>query len=63
MQIELSSAEVTLAWNTDGFWYPVHAEMTVTEENTELSMLKRLIESELGIPIAEQIWRAENESD
>ncbi len=63
MQIELLSAEVTLAWNTDGFWYPVHAEMTVTEENTELYMLKRLIESELGIPIAEQIWRAENESD
>ena len=41
MQIELSSAEVTLAWNTDGFWYPVHAEMTVTEENTELSIIER----------------------
>ena len=57
-RIGLSDAVVTLAWNTDGYWYPVHAEMTVSACDADLSSLKRLIERDLGIPISEQIWRS-----
>lgn len=62
MHIELSNAVVTLAWNTDGYWYPIHAEMTVTDADESMSELMMLIESELGIPVSEQVWRSEDES-
>ena len=57
-RIDLSDAVVTLAWNTDGYWYPVHAEMTVSACDADLSSLKRLIERDLGISSSEQIWRS-----
>lgn len=63
MQIELSDVSVALEWNTDGYWYPVHAEISVMNKNADLAPLKRMIESELGIPIAEQIWRGEDQSN
>lgn len=60
MQIELTEVEVSLAWNTEGYWYPVHAEITAADSSEDLAALKRLIESELGIPIGEQIWQFKN---
>ena len=61
MQIELSDAQVVLAWNTEGFWYPVHAEITVLDQNQDVSFLKQLLENELGIPEDEQVWRLDDE--
>ena len=61
LQIRLSDVTVTASWNTDGFWYPVRAEMVVTDQDADLTPLKRLLESELGIPPAEQIWRLVDE--
>ena len=55
--IDLSNVIVTVAWNTDGYWYPVHAEMTVRESADDVDSLKRLIENELGVPIEEQVWK------
>ena len=60
MRIDISEVVVTLAWNTDGYWYPVHAELQVNCSCTLLSDLKRMIESELGIPIREQVWRGDD---
>lgn len=56
-EIGLSDVIVTAAWNTEGYWYPVHAEMTVYESAGDVDRLKRLIEKELGVPIDEQVWQ------
>lgn len=61
MQIALSDVQVALEWNVEGFWYPVHAEITVQDQNADLSLLKRLLESELGISEDEQVWRLDHE--
>ena len=61
MQIELSDVQIVLEWNTDGYWYPIHTEITVLNQNGNLPLLKRLLESEFGIPIDEQVWRMDDE--
>ena len=61
MQIELSDVQIVLEWNTDGYWYPIHTEITVLNQNENLPLLKRLLESEFGIPIDEQVWRMDDE--
>ena len=60
MQIELTEVDVFLAWNTEGYWYPVQAEITAANSKEDVTALKSLIESELGIPIGEQIWKCED---
>ncbi len=60
MQIELTEVDVFLAWNTEGYWYPVQAEITAADSKEDVTALKSLIESELGIPIGEQIWKCED---
>ena len=62
LQIELSGVTVTLAWNASGFWYPVHAEITLKDRHADIFPLKQLLESEMGIPLEEQIWRFEDGS-
>ena len=62
MQIALSGVTVTLAWNSEGFWYPVHAELTLKDHDADVSPLQQLLETEMGIPIEEQIWRFEDGS-
>lgn len=61
LQIGISDVEVTLSWNTEGFWYPVHAEIEITDPYADLTQLKQLLERELGIPLNEQIWRSNDE--
>ena len=61
MRIELTDVQVALDWNTEGFWYPVHAELRVKNQNVDLLPLKRMLESELGIPEDEQVWRLDDE--
>lgn len=61
MGVPLMDAKVTLAWNTDGYWYPVHAELTVPNGNGYHPTLADTIQTDLGIPLSEQIWREEGE--
>ena len=62
MQIELTGVTVTLAWNANGFWYPVHADIVLKDHHADTVPLKQLLERELGIPLKEQIWRFEDGS-
>lgn len=62
MEIELSDVTVTVAWSSEGYWYPVHAELKLKNHEADLTSLQQLLESEMGIPIDEQIWRFEDES-
>lgn len=50
---------VSTQWSTDGYWYPVSVEIILspTEYEKDCSVIKGAIESELGIPVAEQNWR------
>ena len=55
LQTPVDGAHVALEWSTDGFWYPVGAEM----QGAYSPALSRLIEAELGIAPEAQTWRAE----
>ena len=61
MQIELSDVQVALEWDTEGFWFPAHAEIRVKNQNADLLPMKRMLESDLGIPEDEQVWRLDEE--
>lgn len=52
----LQSADVTVEWGTDGYWYP--CEVTLEGEITtgDRNRLSAVIESELGIPTDRQNW-------
>lgn len=53
----VTNAEVSLRWSTDGVWYPV--AVTVTGEYSDA--LADRIEGELGIGKREQVWRQDEE--
>lgn len=46
------AAKVTVAWSTEGYWYPVAAELGGSYD----AALSALIEGELGIPREAQTW-------
>jgi len=48
----VNGAKVTMQWSTEGFWYPVGAEL----QGDYHEALSRLLEAELGIPQKEQRW-------
>ena len=48
----VSGAEVTVAWSTEGYWYPVAAEI----EGSYDAALSALIEGELGVSREAQTW-------
>ena len=50
---EVTAAQVTMQWSTEGFWYPVRAEL----QGSFHAGLSRLIEAELGISESAQSWR------
>ena len=50
---DVTAAEVTMQWSTEGFWYPVRAQL----QGTFHGQLSRLLEAELGIPESAQTWR------
>ena len=41
MRIELTDVQVALDWNTEGFWYPVHAELRVKNQNVDFQPKKQ----------------------
>ena len=53
---ELESVEVNLDWSTDGYWYPVGAELSGGGDESAKYTLSKTIESELGIPEANLEW-------
>ena len=52
--LPLSSAEVTLSWSTEGYWYPSGVMLTGTAAD---DLLADAIETDLGIPRWAQEWR------
>ena len=54
--IENISASVTAKWSTEGYWYPVSAQISASAPQTLKNKLAVCIEAELGIPEDEQIW-------
>lgn len=56
---ELSGAAVTLSWNTDGYWYPSAAELTIPHLSKQSQALADVIQTDLGIPLSSQTWREE----
>lgn len=50
---------ITTKWSNEGFWYPVGAEIILsqTEYEKDCSSIKNAIEAELGIPTDMQNWR------
>ena len=58
---ELSSVKVTLEWSTEGYWYPVEAELIGEGDEGAKYTLSKTIESELGIPADRQTWSGSDE--
>ena len=50
------SAEVEVAWDDAGYWYPVGASICCDATNEQREKLGALIEAELGIPADRQEW-------
>ncbi len=60
----LIDAAVTLAWSTEGYWYPTAATLTPVTERGEREALERMLESDFGIPPDQVDWReAERDSN
>lgn len=54
--ITVGSVSVGLMWSTDGYWYPVSAELICECDPDLKNKLASYIESELGIMRGEQNW-------
>lgn len=57
--VTLLEVDVTLSWNTDGYWYPSAAALTVLVPCDHRRELEVWIETDLGIPISSQTWNEE----
>ena len=57
--IVIEYVKVRAEWDTQGFWYPVSAEIVTDAGEAEKQKLSQLIEAELGIPADEQGWSNE----
>jgi hypothetical protein len=55
------SAEVTLKWNTDGYWYPEYVTLSGFGTAQAQQSLMYAIEAELGIPAERQVWSTDDE--
>ena len=53
----VDSAQVSVEWSTQGFWYPTG----VTLRGTYDVALSRLLEAELGIPASAQRWTTDED--
>ncbi|MBQ8831749.1 MAG: hypothetical protein IJ017_09130 [Oscillospiraceae bacterium] len=51
--VEIASADVSVRWSDEGYWYPVKAEIDASFESAELS---QVIAEELGIPTESIYW-------
>jgi len=57
--VKLISVRVRAQWSTDGYWYPVYAEISAQADEIKTDRIKSIIEAELGIPRENQRWTDE----
>ena len=55
--VPVIGAELSLAWSPEGFWVPRSATIHVKGRSESEHELSRILEAELGIPLAEQEWK------
>lgn len=53
---ELNSVAVNAEWSTEGYWYPVSAEISYKCSDEQKHRLEMAIEAELGITKERQAW-------
>jgi len=53
MGVEITSADVSVRWNDEGYWYPVRAEIAAPFESAELT---QVISKELGLEPENIYW-------
>ena len=53
MGTEITSANVSVRWSDDGYWYPVRAEINAPFESSEFT---QTVSEDLGIPIGNIYW-------
>ena len=53
MGVEITSADVSVRWNDEGYWYPVRAEIAAPYESAELT---QVISKELGLEPGNIYW-------
>ena len=58
--LTVSSVTVTARWDPAGYWYPARAEIRAEGPEEGIRKLKQVLEAELGIPAAEQIWSGDD---
>ncbi len=63
LNVALLDVSVSLAWNTEGYWYPEKAVIWVPVGQGRNAALSDLIRSELGIPPEAQRWEEEDPAD
>ena len=57
---DLTDAAVTLSWDTDGFWYPSAAELTIPAHGERSAALADAVQTDLGISSLSLTWREES---
>ena len=63
LEVPMIDAAVSLRWNTDGYWYPCSAELTIPSDGEKNDTLSDAIQTDLGIPLSEQTWIREGNDE
>ena len=61
--VEIVDVTVSLAWNTDGYWYPEKAVIRIPAGQHRNDSLSDLIWTKLGIAPDDQHWEEDEPSD
>lgn len=61
--VEIVDVSVSLAWNSEGYWYPQKAVIRVPAGQHRDDLLSDLIWTELGIAPSDQQWEEDKPSD
>lgn len=62
-KVEIVDVSVSLAWNSEGYWYPQKAVIRVPTGQHRDDLLSDLIWTELGIAPSDQQWEEDEPSD
>lgn len=62
LNVPVEEAVVSLRWNTEGYWVPERAKITIAYDTDRTDALRDVIETDLGIARDEQEWSIANES-
>lgn len=54
--LQISDAKFKMRWSTDGYWYPVSAEITAKEDEAGRKKLSDCITADLGIDAENIYW-------